>query len=241
MNFFGHKLGHDKAPQTATNPAEVAAAEAAANIAAAPVAETSADFQVPTTESEHVVTDEAVKEAMGAAASLLDTTEAQANGTMDVVPAPAETVSEATYEGQVAHSLSDAADAHVEFTSAEANGQLDVAPTAPTDGDNEIINGLNLPETGGETGEAAIISSDMDTPSVGAQVDELNTIETEAMFSPEETQGLPAVTENEIIDGLNLPEAGSAESMAILNEADAVAPVADAEAPVTNEQTPEQQ
>lgn len=252
MKLFGHEFGHHEVPQPAASPAEVAAAEAAANIAEAPVAEASADFQVPTIESATPVTDEAVKEAMGAAASLLDTTEAQANGTMDVAPTtPTSTdtdmkpmaASQARIEGQIGRSLDDAMDTHSEIVEANASGELDKVPEVPTDGDNEIIDALRLPEVGNKT-EEDLISSDTSIPSVGAEVDTLNNLETESVLSAGELESLPgpvAATDETIVNELNLPEAGSAESVAILNEADTTAPAAEADVPVTNEQTPEQQ
>lgn len=262
MKLFGHEFGKHEEPKAA-NPAEVAAAEAAAaaptieapaeTMEAVPTATTEAlgtaavvsneAFNIPTTE----VSEEAVTDALGTDAALLDTTEAEANGTMDEVSAaPASEDKYANMQPMAAKdavlegAMTDAPEMHTEIKEATAAGELDTAPDTLTASDEAIIEGLNLPAVGSEEGEAALIATDTSVPSLGKEVDELNTLEQASVLAPEEHIGVPVTTNEEIVDALHLPEAGSPDATVVLEESSVETPIVGAEAPASAE-TPEQQ
>ena len=192
MKLFGHEFGHNEEQKPTTNVAEVAAVdpkpEAPAE-AITPANEATANYQIPLNpEAAPTVSDADMQKAMGAtAANLLNTSSAEANGTMDTatpVEAPEPTHTE--LEG-IATASNDKY-ANMQPIAASEAMAANLAPTDPLD--------------------VAVADATTDIPTLQSEVHTAEVAEASTMGVMDSVPELPTAADDEIVEGLNLPAAG---------------------------------
>ena len=194
FNFFGHKKEAEPANPDAVAPA---AAEPiteqpitpAAEAVTPPAVEASADFQVPTSaETQPTVSEEAVQKAMGStAANLLNTTEAEANGTMDIA-APIETPAPTHVELDGIAAVSDDKYANMQPVAASEAMQANIAPVDQLD--------------------VEVADATTDIPTLQSEVQTAERAEASTIGVMDSVPELPTAADDAIVEGLNLPAAG---------------------------------